>query len=146
MRTFLMPLSALAVAAAMFAVSSAQPTGTILMPGNLQWTTNQMPKGAARATLAGNPNGTGWFVLRLKMHSGTTNQPHTHRTTEILSVMSGTLGVGFGTSVNKSTVRSIPAGGVVVIPPGVPHYTTALSDVVYDVSGMGPATNIPIKK
>ncbi len=138
--------SAFALVIATSAVSSAQMGAKVIMPGQLHWTTNsQTPKGSAIAPLAGNPNGTGWFVLRVRMNPGVKFRPHMHKNTEILSVISGTLGVGFGKTQSMSNVTKVPAGGVVVIPAGVPHYTMAEGAVVYDVSGMGPSTNLPVK-
>jgi mannose-6-phosphate isomerase-like protein (cupin superfamily) len=82
------------------------------------------------------------------MSPGAQNPPHTHKTTEILSIVSGTLDIGFGTTVNRNNMQALGPGTVVVIPAGVPHYSMpgGGSTVQYDVSGMGPSTNIPIKK
>jgi quercetin dioxygenase-like cupin family protein len=126
---------------------SAQSGAKILTPDQLKWGPGgPQAKGVSVAPLAGTPNGTGWFVLRVKMNPGAHNPPHTHKTTEILEIISGTLNVGFGATVNRSRTRAVSAGSVVVIPAGVPHYTMATDTVQYDVSGMGPSTNIPIKK
>ena len=128
-------------------IASAQSGARILTPDQLKWTSAPAPaRGVATSPLAGNPNGTGWFVLRVKMSPGGQNPPHTHKTTEILEIISGSLSVGFGTTVDRSKLQAVNAGSVVVIPAGVPHYTLATGTVVYDVSGMGPSTNIPVKK
>lgn len=128
-------------------VASAQSGAKIMTPDQLKWGSGGPgSKGVLTAPLAGDPNGTGWFVLRIKMSPGAKNAPHTHKKTEILDIISGTLNLGLGTSMNASNVHAVHAGSVVVIPAGVPHYSTATQTVVYDVSGMGPSTNIPVKK
>lgn len=128
------------------AIASAQSGVRVLTPSSLQWAAG--PRGApgiTTALLAGTPNGTGWFVVRVKMSPGARTLPHTHKTTEILQIISGTLSFGIGAKMNRSAMRAVSAGSVVVIPAGVPHYGMANGTVVYDVSGMGPSTNIPVR-
>lgn len=142
-------LASLVFAAAVVAtaaISSAQSAAKIALPNQMKWTPNQ-PKGTYLSQIAGpsNQDAPGYFIVRVKMSPGTHFQPHTHKTTEVLDVISGTLQVGFGKTVSMSNTKAVPAGGVVVIPAGVPHYTMASEAVVYDVSGTGPSRNIPVK-
>lgn len=130
----------LAVTAFAFAQTSSQTAPTIVMPTDLKWSTQGVPKGMAIATVAGDPNGTSWYVQRIKMDAGAKFPPHTHGKTEMVSVLSGTLLAGIGSTFDQSKMKELPAGTFVVMPAGVPHYVMAKTDTVLEVSGMGPSS------
>ncbi|HEV3155069.1 MAG TPA: cupin domain-containing protein [Candidatus Baltobacteraceae bacterium] len=139
MRRFSIFLTVLAFAASA-AVTLAQTSPTIVMPSQLKWSTQGLPKGMAIATVTGNPNGTGMYVQRLKMADGSQFAPHTHGKTEMVSVLSGTLMAGIGSKFDKTKMKAMPAGTFIVMPAGVPHYVMAKGDVMLEISGMGPST------
>lgn len=134
-----------AVVLVVSAVASAQSGVKITAGDEVAFTPAPGAKGVQTATLGGNPNGAGWYVERIKMVAGAANPPHTHKNAQLLTVISGDMQIGFGKTANKTNLRDVHAGGVVVIPAGVPHYSFAKSNLVYDASGMGPSTNMPIK-
>jgi quercetin dioxygenase-like cupin family protein len=143
-RTFSMVLVTLVFAAS--SIATAQMQAKIVAADQVQFAPAPGAKGVQTATLAGTPNGNGWFTERVKMVAGASNPPHTHKHAQLVTVISGVMQVGFGTTMNKNNMRTVTAGGIVTIPAGAPHYSTAKTNLVYDVSGMGPSTNIPIKK
>lgn len=130
----------LTVTAFAFAQTTSQTAPTIVLPTDLKWSTDGVPKGMAIATVAGDPNGTGWYVQRLKMDAGAAFPPHTHGKTELVSVLSGTLMVGLGSTLDQSKMKELPAGAFVVMPAGIPHYAMAKTDTVLEISGMGPSS------
>jgi hypothetical protein len=53
--------------------------------------------------------------------------------------------VGFGGTVDESTMVAVPAGGVYVAPANQPHYLWAPDgDVVYQESGVGPTGTVAV--
>src|SRR5579862_8443499 len=101
MRRFSIVFTALAFVASA-AVTFAQTSPTIVLPSQIKWSTQHVPKGVAIATVAGAPSGTGMYVMRLKMADGAQFAPHTHGKTEMVSVLSGTLLAGIGSKFDKS--------------------------------------------
>lgn len=128
------------LAAVAASVAYAQTTPTIVTPSQLKWSTSGMPKGAAWTTVAGNPNGNGWYVQRLKLSPGASFPPHTHGKAEMVTVLSGTLWAGIGKTFDKSKMKAFPTGTFVLMPAGVPHYVMAKDAVLIEISGMGPST------
>src|SRR4051812_19440459 len=83
------------------------------------------PPGAQMAVLAGNPGGTGEFVVRLRMPNGYRIPPHTHPTDENVTVISGNFEVGMGTTFEEKGMLKLNAGGFVTAPAGHAHYAMA---------------------
>ena len=138
MRRFSISFAALIFACA--AVTQAADSPTIVMPSQLKWSGAGLPAGIWMATVAGNPNGTGVYVVRIKMNSGAKFPPHTHGKTERVTVLQGTLMAGIGSKWDASKMMALPAGTYVIMPAGVPHYVMAKGIVVIQVSGQGPST------
>lgn len=134
----------ISLAALLFVVCAAgayaQNSPTVVMPSQLKWSTAGMPKGMSIATVAGNPYGTGWYVVRIKMNPGSTFPVHTHTGDERVMVMQGTLLAGIGSKWNTAKMMPLPTGSYVIMPRGVPHYVMAKGNVIVEVSGQGPFT------
>lgn len=66
--------------------------------------------------------------------------PHAHKAPFIdrNTVISGTLHVGIGDTFDRSKGVAVPAGGVVAIPPGMPHFAWSDEETVVHVHGEGP--------
>jgi quercetin dioxygenase-like cupin family protein len=64
--------------------------------------------------------------------------PHSHPRAERVTVLSGTIHVGFGTSLNKSSGETFTAGDYYVNAPGAVHYVWADGPVEIQITGMGP--------
>jgi quercetin dioxygenase-like cupin family protein len=64
----------------------------VLTPGDLKWMDAPpgLPPGAKMAVLEGDPNKKGPFTVRLQAPAGYKIPPHTHPTTEHVTVISGT--------------------------------------------------------
>lgn len=60
--------------------------------------------------------------------------------TENVNVISGTLLVGLGDTMNVSTMKALPAGGIASIPGGLHHYAKAKGPTIIEISGIGPDT------
>jgi len=125
--------------------TDAQAGGHIsLVPKELKW--NDAPSlgpGFKMAVIEGDPKAAGPLMMRLKLPANGKIAPHTHPSLEHVTVLSGTFYLGIGEKVDASKARAYPAGGVVVIPQGMPMFAFAKDkETIIQVHGIGPwATN-----
>jgi quercetin dioxygenase-like cupin family protein len=109
-----------------------------LTPEELKWVTQ--PNGNQQAVMAGNQRETGLYMYRTKFPANYRNQPHFHPDQRIVTVMSGTLYVGYGEKVDEGRMKALPAGSIFTEPPRQPHYVWAKDgEVVIQVTGYGPS-------
>ncbi len=105
------------------------------------------PGGGARfAGLYGDPGTPGQsFTFRLELDGAFEMGPHTHPVAEHVTVLRGTLVVGFGRELDRENVRRVQAGGYVVIPENAPAYMWAEGPAVIQVHGVGPFSTTMIE-
>jgi quercetin dioxygenase-like cupin family protein len=96
-----------------------------------------LPPGAQAAALFGSPSKEGPFVLRLKFPAGFTVPPHRHSKDELVTVISGRLGIGSGEKLNRAGA-TLPAGSFVQLPGGMPHFAWADGETIVQINGFGP--------
>ena len=99
---------------------------------------SSIPPGAQAAVLYGDPGKEGLFALRVKVPNGYHIPPHTHPKPEIVTVISGTIRLGMGTSADQSKAQPLPAGSFFAMPPGMAHYVFADGDTVIQINSTGP--------
>lgn len=95
-------------------------------------------KGAQMAVLEGNPSGTGYFTVELKMPDGYKVMPHWHPKTERVTVISGDFHAGMGDKMDEAGAKDFPPGSFVSIPPHMHHFAFAKGETIVQVSGPGP--------
>jgi quercetin dioxygenase-like cupin family protein len=139
----LLPVLVLAQSAATPKKSTAHaagPSAVIVTPDKLQWGPAPpiFPAGAQMAVVAGNPVKAGPFVVRLKLPDGYRVMPHWHPTAETVTVISGEFRVGVGNKFDESTLTTLPAHSVAVVPPHHNHYAMAKGETEVQVNAMGP--------
>jgi quercetin dioxygenase-like cupin family protein len=121
-------------------IQAAEPHHKV-MPGDaVQWgpAPPSLPPGAQAAVLLGSPAQEGPFVLRLKFPSGFTVPPHRHSKDELVTVISGRFAISSGEKLDRTSLKSLPAGSFVHLPAGMPHYAWADGEAVVQINGMGP--------
>ncbi len=96
------------------------------------------PAGARMAVLQGDPSQTALFTVRLDMPTGYRIPPHFHPTDEHVTVISGTLLVGVGDSLDAAHATVLPAGGFITAGANMHHYAIARGHTVVQVHAMGP--------
>src|SRR5207302_1051016 len=94
------------LAAALIAFSSparAQDTETRVTPDAVTWKDNPaFPKGVQIATLVGDPTKAGdVVVLRIKFPANFQMPPHTHPYSEVVTIISGSIGTSHGDKFEK---------------------------------------------
>lgn len=110
-------------------------------PEDLKWgdAPPALPSGAKLAVLEGNPSEKGPFCIRLQMPAGYRIPPHTHPTTEHVTVISGSPSFGMGPKFDEAAGKQLSAGGYIVMPAGMQHYAwSASGEAVVQVHGTGP--------
>jgi len=96
------------------------------------------PPGAEFAVMAGDPSKAEEFTVRLRLPDGYKIPPHTHPTTENVTVLSGTFLAGMGGQFVESKLQPFSAGGFASIPATMAHYAMARGKTVVQVHGIGP--------
>lgn len=109
-------------------------------PGNIKWgaAPPTLPKGAKLAVLAGDPSKPGPFVMRLMMPANFKISPHWHGAAESVTVISGTLYLGMGDTLDMKMATELKTGGFHSIPAMVHHYAFTKKGAVVQIHGEGP--------
>ena len=119
---------------------------TPILPNTVMWSPSPIDPAVLSAWFIGGPESRGMYALRVKIASGTKLPPHTHPDERLIVVLSGTIYVGFGETIDESKVVVIPEGGMYVVASGVSHYVWAKDgDATYQESGVGPTGTVFIK-
>ena len=120
--------------------SATSEQHVVVNPADLKWgdAPPGLPPGAKLAVLAGDPNKKGLFTVRLQTPAGYKVPPHTHPTTEHITVISGTFNIGTGDKFDEAAGKEMGAGGYMVMPPGMKHYAWTPAEAIIQVQGMGP--------
>jgi quercetin dioxygenase-like cupin family protein len=96
------------------------------------------PPGAEFAVLEGDPSKAELFTVRLRFPNGYKIPPHTHPTTENVTVLSGTFYAAMGARFVESDLHPYGRGDFVSIPANHAHYATARGQTIVQVHAMGP--------
>jgi quercetin dioxygenase-like cupin family protein len=121
-------------------LARAEPiAATRLTPGELKW--EREPSGVQRAYLVGDEKKPGMYTYRVRFPANHKVQPHFHPDERVVTVISGTLYVGYGEQFDESAMKALPAGSIWTEPPRQPHFVFAKDgEVEFQVVGAnGPS-------
>ena len=109
-------------------------------PTSIEWKAGPaaIPPGAKMAVLEGDPTKEGPFVVRFQFPDGYHVPPHTHPKTERATVISGTLYLATGESLDRSSAKKLPAGSFGYWAAGMKHTAWAEGETVIQLHGIGP--------
>lgn len=125
--------------------SSEPPSLVPVLPDALHWFSVPGNARLEGAWVLGGEAAAEPYLLRVRLQAGGRIAPHTHPDDRTTTVLSGTLRVGLGDGFDEGRLVTVPAGGVYVIPAGVPHFLWAKDGpVVYQESGFGPTATAPV--
>jgi hypothetical protein len=112
----------------------------IYRPDDIQWkdAPDSLPPGAKMAILDGDPAKEGPFCMRLKFPDGYRVMPHWHPRTERVTVIYGTLNLGFGDKFDEHATHALPEGTYGYWTPGVRHFAWAKGETVLQLNSIGP--------
>jgi quercetin dioxygenase-like cupin family protein len=94
--------------------------------------------GAQGAVLVGDPSKPGPYVVRMKAPAGFTIRPHWHPTDENVTVLSGTVAMGMGDTVDATGATQLVAGSYMLVPAESHHFMVARTEAIIQVHGVGP--------
>ena len=116
-----------------------------LTPEELKWAAT--PTGSLIANPAGDDKKAGMYIYRAKFPQNYKVQPHFHPDDRIVTVLSGTLLMGYGEQFDESNIKALPAGSIWTEPARAPHFVWARDgEVVIQVIGAnGPSGTTPIQ-
>jgi hypothetical protein len=97
----------------------------------------ELPEGGQLAVLYGDPSKSAPFAIRLKAPDGYKIAPHWHSQDEQLTVISGTLMLHMGDSM-ESPAHALDAGSFHFLPGKMHHAAEAKGETVVQINGKGP--------
>jgi len=135
------PLLAIAATISLPRMAAAQGAAPVATPQDVQWhpAPPVFQPGAQFAVVQGDPTKAGEeFTVRLRFPDGYKVQPHTHPTSEHVTVLAGTFLVGMGSTFDKGKMIALAPGGFVTAPAEHAHYAQARGETVVQIHAMGP--------
>jgi quercetin dioxygenase-like cupin family protein len=96
------------------------------------------PPGAQFVVMQGDPSKAEPFTVRLKFPNGYKIPPHTHPTTENVTILSGTFMAGMGGKFDESKLQPFGRDAFASIPANHAHYAMARGQTVVQVHAIGP--------
>ncbi len=133
----------LAVVAVSTALSVLSPTllardfaSVRVVPTELTW--RDMGEGVQFAPITGSERTEGVYVYRVTFPKGHRNVPHIHSDERVITVLQGSLYIGYGSIFDEQNMKKLTAGSVFTEPKDQPHYVWAKDEtVVIQVTGTG---------
>jgi quercetin dioxygenase-like cupin family protein len=114
-----------------------------ITPAELKWDKGFFG-GSPHAAILGDDTKQGLYVYRTRIPKGQRTPVHVHPDYRFVTVISGTLLVGFTPTFEEKSMTVLPVGGAWIEPVRHAHYIWAKEgDVVVQVMGFGPTKMIP---
>ena len=138
-------LMAVILGTAILAATAAQAPGQqsdhrFYRPAEIEWKDgpSSLPPGVKAVVLDGDPSKEEPFAIRLKFPDGYRVMPHWHPKTERVTVISGTLNLGFGEKIDENATHELPTGTFGYWTSGVPHFAWMKGETVLQLNSVGP--------
>jgi quercetin dioxygenase-like cupin family protein len=108
-------------------------------PDEIVWSRTVI--GGLRAILAGDDQKPGMYAYRTYIPANTKIQPHFHPDEKVVTIISGTLLMGYGEQFDETLMKRLPPGSVWTEPARQPHFVWAKDgDVLIQVVGANGPT------
>ena len=120
--------------------SGSESDHVSVLPSELKWAPAlSVGPGAEIAVIEGDLKAAAPFTFRLKLPPNFKVGVHTHPVKERVTVISGTFYLGIGDTFDRAKAKAFPAGGVAMLPPGMPMFAyTTQEETIIQVHGTGP--------
>ena len=120
------------------------PEGVIqFTPEQIQWTDGPtaLPQGTKMCILYGDYKSKGPFAMRLKLLPNQVVKLHVHTNDEVVTVLEGSIMVGFGKQIQNSGTTNFTSGSFYVNPGGIEHFIIVGKEgVTIQINSIGPWT------
>jgi mannose-6-phosphate isomerase-like protein (cupin superfamily) len=120
------------------------PKGVIqFTPDQLLWLTGPetLPKGTMMCILYGDPKKEGPFAIRLKLPANQVIKLHVHPNDEVVTVLEGSVIVGFGDRIQLNKAKTFTAGSFYVNPAKAKHFVAIeKGGATVQINSIGPWT------
>ena len=134
-------------AAALYAAGDAGPRGfAVITPAEIHWQDIPGGLGAQKAVIAGDPDGPGPYIVRVRFPPHVMDLPHFHPHIRYVTVLKGPWYAGTGTEFDPARAVPLETGSVMVHPAGAPHWDGSAGDeeAIVQIVGEGPGTSTPV--
>jgi quercetin dioxygenase-like cupin family protein len=112
---------------------------------DLSWTLQ--PNGISIASVSGTEKSNGMYIYRVRFPKGHKIMPHYHSDERVVTVISGSLYVGYGNVFDASKMKQLVAGGLWTEPKESVHFVWAKDgEVELQVVGFGPSVRTSISE
>ncbi len=126
----------------------------LLMKGKMEHAADQLlwvrtPTGNHQAVIAGHPSKAGTYAYRTRYPANFRSAvAHFHNDDRVVTVISGTIHVGFGDVFDEDEMKALPAGSVWTEAANQPHFIWAKDGdvVVQNIVGNGPSVLTPVQR
>lgn len=105
---------------------------------NWDTTASRIVPGMSRMFLVGDPSKHEIFAARFRYPDGGGVKPHWHTTSVHVTVLQGTLVVGFGERIDSSAIKEYGPGSFIVFEGGARHFEWFRGETIVHVEGVGP--------
>lgn len=111
-----------------------------IIPSEVKWVdAPAIGPGVKMAVLEGDLKEAVPFTFRIKLPPNSKIATHTHPIFERVTVLSGTFHLGIGETFEPAKARAYPAGGVTMMPTGMPMFAFTGDDgAIIQIHGTGP--------
>ena len=140
-RAVLVLLLAGGVPASVTLAQAPAPAGHVVVtPDAIAWKPGPpfFRPGAQSTVIYGDMSQAGPYVARMKAPAGFKIMPHWHPSDENVTVLSGTVAMGTGDTIDEKTAHELTAGSFMRVPAQTHHYFVARTDTIIQVHGTGP--------
>ena len=118
----------------------------IQLPKDIKWVSNPAA-GSEVATVLGDPNKPGLYIVLQKWLPHHNSRPHYHQNDRYVTVLQGTWWVQTGPKYDPAGFKPVPAGSFVTHYAKEIHYDGAKDEAcILEIVGMGPAQSIPAEE
>jgi hypothetical protein len=141
MKTSLVALTLVLAMTCLGAATGFAETGTPTMvtPGDLKWAdVPSLPPGAKLAVIEGPLNEAVPFTMHIKLPANYQIPAHWHPAIEHVTVISGTINMGHGDKLDRSTTKALSGGSVAIMQPKTHHFLWTGQEALIQVHGVGP--------
>jgi quercetin dioxygenase-like cupin family protein len=134
------------IAAAVMGAAKDDAGFVRISPADVHWQDIPGAHGAQMATLLGDPDKPGLYVVRAKFPPHVMDRPHWHPNARYVTVLQGTWYTGTGDRFDLAHAVPLKPGSVMMHPAKAAHWDGSAGNetVIVQIMGEGPATTTPV--